>query len=885
MKPRWLSLRLLLFACLAVDAAVLVGWGLLDQLWFTQPFGGREMCLLAGSFVSDVVLTVALFAFVLRPRSAQAENTEAKFRSLLDAAPDPILIMNGEGLVTLVNARAEQLFGHTRDELIGRAMDSLLFHAGAKPELETSLAAPPASSATPPGTETPALQARRKDGTWVPVELNFSPLETKDGVLTISIIRDVTERRKAEQLRSARHAVRRILVEGTRLADAAPELLEALCQTLRLDASILWTVDAAAGVLRYAHGRLPDPVPGSGFPQDETTSATYLAGVGLRGRAWANGKAVWDDQAAGGEDSLCRSAAAAGLREGFAFPVVSGNEVLGVIECFCRNAEERDRAFLDTLSSIGSQVGRFLKYRRAEEAVRESEARKAGILEAAVDAIVTLDREGRILEFNPAAQQIFGHRGAAAVGQEMARLLVPADSRAAYERLLAGCLKPPTSAPAERLEMALARADGSEVPAELTVTRIRTEGAPLFTCYIRDLTDRKKAEEALQRAEENFRQAQKMEAVGRLAGGVAHDFNNILTVITGYTQMLLSALPANSPHRPSVQTIGKSAERAAALTRQLLAFSRRVVLEPRVFDLNHAVADMGKMLQRLIGEHIDLVTMPAADLAAIKADPGQIEQVIMNLAVNACDAMPQGGKLTIETRNLELNEYYARTHPEVKPGRYVMLALSDTGVGMDEATKQRIFEPFFTTKEVGKGTGLGLATVYGIVKQSGGHIAVYSEPGKGSTFKVYLPATDERPTALPGGDVPASRPAPRANGKGTILLVEDEEMVRCLSSEILRQQGYTVREARHGLDALRLSPEELDAVDLTVTDVVMPEMNGRDLAQHLLGRKPNMKVLYVSGYTDNAVIRNGLLEPGSAFLEKPFSPDSLAWKVDELMSA
>jgi PAS domain S-box-containing protein len=641
-------------------------------------------------------------------------------------------------------------------------------------------------------------------------------------------------------------------------------------------------VDAAAGVHRYAHGWPPECVPGFDFVQAVGRSATYPVGVGLRGRAWAAGKAVWSE--AGGEDALCRSAAGAGLREAFAFPLVSGNEVMGVIECFGRDREERDRAFLDTLFSVGSQVGRFLKYRWAEEAVQESEARKAGILEAAVDAIVTLDHEGRIVEFNRAAERIFGHSGAAAVGRDMARLLVPEASRPAYDRLLAGCAAAP-AAPAERVELAFTRANGTEVPAELTVTRIRTEGAPLFTCYIRDLTDRKKAEQALERAEENFRQAQKMEAVGRLAGGVAHDFNNILTVITGYTQILLNALPESSAHRAPVQTIAKSAARAAALTRQLLAFSRRVVLEPRVFDLNGAVADMGKMLQRLIGEHIDLVTIPAADLAAIKADPGQIEQVLMNLAVNACDAMPHGGKLTIETRNLELDEYYGKTHPEVKPGRYVMLALSDTGVGMDEATKQRLFEPFFTTKEVGKGTGLGLATVYGIVKQSGGHIAVYSEPGKGSTFKVYLPATDEKPAALACVDTATPPPAPKANGKGTILLVEDEEMVRCLSSEILRQHGYTVREARHGLDALRLSPEELESVDLTVTDVVMPEMNGRDLAQHLLGRKPNMKVLYVSGYTDNAVIRNGLLEPGSAFLEKPFSPDSLAWKVGELLSA
>jgi CheY-like chemotaxis protein len=286
------------------------------------------------------------------------------------------------------------------------------------------------------------------------------------------------------------------------------------------------------------------------------------------------------------------------------------------------------------------------------------------------------------------------------------------------------------------------------------------------------------------------------------------------------------------------------------------------------------------MLQRLIGENISLVTLPAADLQAVKADLGHIEQMIVNLVVNARDAMPDGGKLTIETRNVVLEETWCRANPEVKPGAYVMLAVSDTGIGMNEETKARIFEPFFTTKEVGKGTGLGLASVYGTIKQSGGHITVYSEPGHGSTFKVYLPASNEKTLAAPT-TAQAAQELPR--GKGTVLLVEDEDMVRTLSRQILQQAGYTVREARHGLEALQLSKEEIDEVTLTVTDVVMPEMDGRELADRLLQRKPSMKVLYVSGYTDKAVTRNGLLAPDKAFLEKPFSPHTLARKVHEML--
>jgi CheY-like chemotaxis protein len=327
--------------------------------------------------------------------------------------------------------------------------------------------------------------------------------------------------------------------------------------------------------------------------------------------------------------------------------------------------------------------------------------------------------------------------------------------------------------------------------------------------------------------------------------------------------------------------IHKAGNRAATLTRQLLAFSRRQVLEPKVFNLNSVVAEISKLLQRMIGEDVVLSVVPAANLHCIRADQGRIEQVLMNLAVNARDAMSQGGKLTIETRNVVLDDAYANGHPEVRPGPYVLLAVSDTGCGMDEATRKRIFEPFFTTKEVGKGTGLGLATVYGIIKQSGGHIAVYSEPNRGSTFKIYLPSTEEK--AAPSSSYPRPKFLPR--GKGTVLLVEDEDMVRTLSSQVLQEHGYTVLEAWHGKEALALSERDLSAVQLTVTDVVMPEMDGRDLAKRLLSRKPDMKVLYVSGYTAKAIVRNGILEPDTIFLEKPFTPEGLVRKVHEMLGA
>ena len=377
---------------------------------------------------------------------------------------------------------------------------------------------------------------------------------------------------------------------------------------------------------------------------------------------------------------------------------------------------------------------------------------------------------------------------------------------------------------------------------------------------------------------EQLRQSQKMDAVGQLAGGVAHDFNNLLTVITGYSDLLLRGMPSTDPTRRKLEEIKKAGDRAASLTRQLLAFSRKQMFQERVVDLNSIVADMDKMLQRLIGEDIDLVSLLEPSLCRIKADPGQIEQVLLNLAVNARDAMPRGGKLTIETSHAILGEDYVKSHLAAKPGHCLMLAVSDTGVGMDAETQKRIFEPFFTTKEVGKGTGLGLATVYGIVKQSGGNIWVYSEPGKGTTFKIYLPVAEEfanMEVTTNQSEIP--------QGQETILLVEDDELVRDLAADILEPNGYQVLTAANGIEALRICAEHVGKIELMITDVVMPQMGGRELAERVALMRPDTLVLYISGYTDDAVVRHGVLDEEMAFLQKPFTPDTLARKVGDLL--
>ena len=409
---------------------------------------------------------------------------------------------------------------------------------------------------------------------------------------------------------------------------------------------------------------------------------------------------------------------------------------------------------------------------------------------------------------------------------------------------------------------------------------IRARGAPVRDAAGRvfriagvaeDITERRQLERQLQ-------VAQKLEALGLLAGGVAHDFNNLLTIISGYSQLILMKIPTDDPLHKSITAISDAGGRAASLTRQMLAFSRQTVVEPQILEINVAVKETGKMLHRLIGEDIILTMVLEPKIKRVKIDPGQLNQILMNLSLNARDAMPQGGKLTIESRNIELDDAYARTHPEVHPGSYVMVAVSDSGSGMPLDVQARIFEPFFTTKGVGKGTGLGLAVVHGIVKQSGGHIAVYSELNIGTTFKVYLPAVEEKASKLdaPNSDVDLS-------GTETILLVEDEDSVRTLAALILQGKGYKILNARNGKEALKVLEQNPETIDLLATDVIMPEMNGRELAE-LLGKQfPKLKVMYMSGYTDDAVVRHGILHAEVAFLQKPYTPIALLMKIRQVL--
>jgi PAS domain S-box-containing protein len=501
------------------------------------------------------------------------------------------------------------------------------------------------------------------------------------------------------------------------------------------------------------------------------------------------------------------------------------------------------------------------------------------ILDAVGEGIFGIESQGRITFVNPSASRLLNWPREEMIGRFHHEELLPAEGGLTPAWEQSPFFAVLRDGKVRHLEDGrFTRRDGASIPVRCTCAPVYEKDVIVGAVVsFRDVSEVKQAEEALRRSEEQFRHVQKMEAIGRLAGGVAHDFNNLLTIISGYSDLLLcNILGPNDPAREGVDEIRKAADRAAALTRQLLAFSRREVLTPRILDLNAIISDMEKMLRRLIGADVRLSLGLAKDLGTVKADPGQIEQVLLNLAVNARDAMPQGGNLLIETANVTLDETNVRVHSEVIPGPFVVLKVTDTGCGMDKATQARIFEPFFTTKGAGKGTGLGLATVYGIVKQAGGSIEVSSEVGRGTSFEVFFPRVDETPPVAPSS---SSKKANFKGGKETLLVVEDDAAVRSLTRTVLSAHSYSVIEAADADDALRWVAENDHPIDLLLTDVVMPGMSGRVLAQHLELLRPGIKVMYMSGYTDDAVVRHGLMREEINFLQKPFSPETLASKV------
>jgi two-component system cell cycle sensor histidine kinase/response regulator CckA len=754
---------------------------------------------------------------------------EERFRGLLESAPDAMVLTDRDGRILLVNAQAERLFGYSRIELQGQAVEVLVpaRFREVHPDQRSRYRRDPHARPMGAGME---LFGVRKDGTEFPAEISLCPVETPEGIIVSSAIRDVSDRKESERkLKELLETARQEAREHYRLLfEKSPHPMWVVDrETLRfLEVNEAAIRDYGYSREEFLAMKILDLRP----PEEVPAKLQAIPGIGP-GLEW---QGLWRNRKKDG--------------------------VLAWVEATTHALVFEGRAAWLTLSYDATDR------LRAEEALRASEERYRVLMDRAQDAIHVVDPNGIVLEANQASERLTGRTKAEIVGRSFLQTVAPEEREKVRKRFETSLQRGATQGEATRV----IRPDGTTVDIEVSASVIEIAGGPLVLAILRDVSERNAMAEQL-------RVAQKMEAVGQLAGGVAHDFNNLLTAILGYSQLLAPELRGNPEHFSAIEEIRKAGERAAGLTRQLLAFSRKQILELRVLDLNEIVHHIQEMLSRLIGEDIQVVMNLDPALSSVRADAGQIEQVIMNLAVNARDAMPRGGQISLETANVELGETYAQTHVPVQPGPYVMLAVSDTGVGMDRETRERIFEPFFTTKEKGHGTGLGLSTVYGIVKQSGGYIWVYSEPGRGTSFKIYLPRVQAPAEALVVPE-PAALPAV---GNETILLVEDEESVRALVRRTLEARGYRVLEAADGPQAVELALSR--PVDLLLTDMVLPGMGGSEIAARIHAIHPRARVLYTSGYTDDVIVRGGLMERGAAFLEKPFTPAVLARKVREVL--
>ncbi|MFT3708430.1 MAG: PAS domain S-box protein [Archangium sp.] len=534
-----------------------------------------------------------------------------------------------------------------------------------------------------------------------------------------------------------------------------------------------------------------------------------------------------------------------------------------------QNAEALDDDDFRTAQTLADHAALAISNARLFDTLSASEQQLRQIVDTAHEGIWVTDATRKTTFANPRMCEILKAEPKDLIGQSALSFVLQDDrgeSDRRQQRRRAGV--------AERLEIKLRRKDGVVIDVAISVSSMRNAQGEFIgsLALVTDITDTKSVEEQL-------RQSQKMEAVGRLAGGVAHDFNNMLSVILSFTSLALDDLPADSPVRADLTEVLRAGERSRELTKQILAFSRKQILTPQILEPNAVLRSTEPMLRRLIGEDVHLTLSLASNLGSIKADPNQLEQVLMNLVINARDAMPSGGKLTIETHNVDLDQQYAQTHLETAPGPHVLIAVTDTGVGMDKATQARIFEPFFTTKGPGEGTGLGLSTVYGIVKQSGGSIWLYSELGRGTTFKIYFPRTDEAQLAAQTKAI-----SQRSLGNETVLLVEDEAMLRNLVASILRRAGYQVLVAARPSEAMALIESHRGNIELLFTDVVMPEMTGKQLAEKIVAARPTIRVLYMSGYTENTIVHHGVLDEGILFLPKPITPDAVLEKVRTALS-
>ena len=803
-----------------------------------------------------------MYEDITKRRLAEKAQLEAeeRFRSLFENATEGIFQTTTDGRYLSVNPALARMCGFASPaEMILSVQDlgtEIYAEPSAREEFKRLMTARGA-------VKDFEYEVRRKDGAKIWISENAHVVRGPDGEILSyeGTIEDITARKRAELERQVTFEI----IHAVNVTDNLDDLLRLIHIALK---KVLYAENCFVALYEPPSGMFHFPFFVDQFdvaPPPQRVGKSCTAHVYRSGKAMLIPQRTFDLLAEQGEVELVGTPSPSWLGVPLRTPAATIG-VLVVQHYEDENAyTERDQEFV---ASVGGQIALAIERKRSEEKVRESEARLRVLVEQLPAVLWTVDKDLRFTSALGAGLARLGLKPNQIVGMSLLDYFETADQTflpiAAHRRSVAG----------EPMTFHVEWKSGSYAchVEPLRDAEGQVSGA---ICMSLDITDRKQLEEQL-------RQAQKMEAVGRLAGGIAHDFNNLLMVIQGYSDLMVERLPSGDPLHRNAEQIQMAAQRASSLTRQLLAFSRKQMLAPKILNVQTVVADMEKILRRLIGEDIQLETTSAPDLGLVKADRSQIEQVILNLAVNARDAMPQGGRLTIETANVELDASYSHPPAVLSPGKYVMLAVTDNGCGMDAETQAHVFEPFFTTKEKGKGTGLGLATVYGVVKQSGGYVWVYSEPGRGTSFKIYLPRIEEK--VVPGardGKIDA-RPAER--GSETILLVEDEKGVRELAREYLTSTGYTVIEAEDGHTALELAAMHVGPVHLLLTDVVMPGISGRELAERVGQIRPGIKILYMSGYTDQAVVHHGILENDAVLLQKPFTLTTLAAKLREILA-
>ena len=792
---------------------------------------------------------------------SKLQNSDARlqfFEQMFQASPDALSIADMDHRVLWANATFARMFGYEPEDIIGHPIENLVVPSNRLAESRWVI-----ESITKGEHITLETKRRKKDGTLIDVCISCAPLRLDNEVVGFYAgYHDISDRKRVETLSSALYRVAEKSSSAHDLQQFFASVHSTVDELMHAQNLYVALYDPASDMLTFPYF----------VDEQDTPPSAKKMGKGLTDYLIRTGEPLLATpevlQAMEDRGEVARNGSRS--LDWMGVPLKVNNHTFGalVVQTYSQNIRygERDK---EILTFVARQLASAVEIKRNEQALRRSEARYRSLVQSSVYGIYRSSLDGRFLDVNPALITMLGYRSA-----EEVLLLDPEKDVFAqaeeHDRLIGEFKR---TGRLDGFDVKWKKKDGGAITVRISGRTVSSAEEPddVLEAIAEDVTDRRALEDQL-------RQSQKMEAVGRLAGGVAHDFNNLLMVISGYAEVILAELDTANPLHEKGRAIQLAADRATTLTRQLLAFSRKQLLELKVVDVNAIVQDMERLVRPLIGENVELVTLLSHEAAHTRADAGQLEQVIMNLVVNAKDAMPDGGRVTIQTQTTVVEEQHRRGQQFIRPGSYVMLSVSDSGMGMDRETQSRIFEPFFTTKEKGKGTGLGLSTVYGIVKQTGGYVIVQSETGRGSTFHIYLPLVE--------GTAVKHAVSPQDNASGgteTILLVEDEESVRQLVRDTLTVKGYRVLEADNGEAGVIAASEHKDKIDLVITDVVMPGLGGREMVKLLAKTRPATKVLYLSGYTEDAIVSDGSIEKGTAFLQKPFTLQSLSKKVREVL--